>query len=142
MAIYSNRSRRARRRSSAMMSEINVTPLVDIMLVLLIVFMVSAPLLTVGVSIDLPTTNADNLPQEIKPIIVSIQEDSVYIGNVVVDVEVLSSRLISTAKNDLTTRVYVRGDKQVNYGRIMSIMGIIKSAGFSKVALIALPDIK
>lgn len=132
--------RRRGRRGRGVMSEINVTPFVDVMLVLLIVFMVAAPLLTVGVPVDLPTTQADNLPQDDKPIVVSVDgEGRVFIGDEAAAKETLIAQLQTAAKRGPETRIYVRGDQAVNYGKVMEVMGLIKAAGFTKVALIALP---
>lgn len=132
--------RRGGRRGRAPMGDINVTPMVDVMLVLLIVFMVAAPLMTVGVPVDLPTTQADSLPQDNKPIIVSVDgEGRIYVGDAEVGKDNLVSRLQADAKQGAETRIYVRGDQAINYGKIMETMGLIKSAGFTKVALIALP---
>src|SRR5210317_211106 len=101
---FSLKSSSSSRKRNQVMSEINVTPFVDVMLVLLIVFMVSAPLLTVGVPVNLPETNADSLPDDNEPLTV--------------------------------TRIYVRGDKNLNYGRVIDIMGNLSGNGFTKVALI------
>lgn len=135
--------RRGGRRGRAPMGEINVTPLVDVMLVLLIVFMVAAPLMTVGVPVDLPTTQADSLPQDDKPVIVSVDgEGRLFIGDNEVTKDTLVAQLQASAKQGPETRIYVRGDQAINYGKVMETMGLIKSAGFTKVALIALPPAK
>ena len=120
------------------MSEINVTPFVDVMLVLLIVFMVTAPLLTVGIPVDLPKVKANALTDQKDPIEVTVKLDgSVYLGESVVEVENLITRLNIITDQNTEARIYVRGDRIVAYGRVMEIMSIINSAGYSKVALVA-----
>ena len=120
------------------MSEINVTPFVDVMLVLLIVFMVTAPLLTVGIPVDLPKVKANALTDQKDPIEVTIKLDgSVYLGDSIVEVENLIPRLDAVTERNSEARIYVRGDRVVAYGRVMEIMSIINSAGYIKVALVA-----
>jgi len=129
-----------RHRRNPVMSEINVTPMVDVMLVLLIIFMVSAPLLTVGVPIDLPQTQASSLDQADKePLAVSVNTDGkVFLQNTEIELEALVPKLQAVAQtrggND--ERIYVRGDKTVNYGTIMKVMGRLSAAGFRRVALV------
>ncbi len=125
------------------MSEINVTPFVDVMLVLLIVFMVTAPLLTVGVPVDLPKVKAQPLSQPEEPLVVSINaEGGIFIQDTSVELESLVPRLIAITKNNPEARIYLRGDRAVSYGRIMQVMGRVNAAGFTRVALIAeLPDV-
>ena len=119
------------------MSEINVTPFVDVMLVLLIVFMVTAPLLTVGIKVDLPKVKATALTDIKDPIEITVKLDGeVYIGESKVEVENLIPRLNDITEQNTEARIYVRGDRVVAYGRIMEIMAIINSAGYVKVALI------
>ena len=119
------------------MSEINVTPFVDVMLVLLIVFMVTAPLLTVGIKVDLPKIKATALTDIKDPIEITVKLDGeVYIGESQVDVENLIPRLNAITEQHTEARIYIRGDRVVAYGRIMEIMSIINSAGYIKVALI------
>ena len=119
------------------MSEINVTPFVDVMLVLLIVFMVTAPLLTVGIKVDLPKVKATALTDIKDPIEVTVKLDGeVYIGESKVEVENLVPRLNGITEQTTEARIYIRGDRVVAYGRIMEIMSIINSAGYIKVALI------
>ena len=119
------------------MSEINVTPFVDVMLVLLIVFMVTAPLLTVGIKVDLPKVKATALTDIKDPIEITVKLDGeVYIGESKVDVENLIPRLNAITEQNTEARIYIRGDRVVAYGRIMEIMSIINSAGYIKVALI------
>ena len=119
------------------MSEINVTPFVDVMLVLLIVFMVTAPLLTVGIKVDLPKVKATALTDIKDPIEITVKLDGeVYIGESKVEVENLIPRLNAITEQNTEARIYIRGDRVVAYGRVMEIMSIINSAGYIKVALI------
>lgn len=121
------------------MSEINVTPFVDVMLVLLIVFMVTAPLLTVGIPVDLPEIKASALTDQKDPIEITVKLDgSVYLSESVVKVKNLIPRLNAITDQNNEARIYVRGDRAVAYGRVIEIMSIINSAGYSKVALITL----
>ena len=130
--------RRHRRRP--VMSEINVTPMVDVMLVLLIIFMVSAPLLTVGVPIDLPQTQAKSLDQDKEPLTVSVDDaGKVFLQNSEVPIEDLVPKLkaITDARGGGgEERIYVRGDRKVNYGTVMRVMGRLSAAGFRRVALV------
>jgi biopolymer transport protein TolR len=122
----------------APMSEINVTPFVDVMLVLLIVFIVTAPLLAVGVDVDLPQAEAQALPSQDVPLVVSIDRDAnVYLGEEPVEPEQLVARLADIVGEDEARRIYVRGDQTVTYGRIMEVMGLIIRAGFTRVSLVA-----
>ena len=126
------------RSSKEPMSEINVTPFVDVMLVLLIVFMVTAPLLTVGIPVDLPKVKADALTDQKDPIEITIKLDGkIYIGESLVEVENLVPRLNSITDQNTEARIYLRGDRVVAYGRVMAIMSKINSAGYTKVALVA-----
>ncbi len=129
-----------RHRRNPVMSEINVTPMVDVMLVLLIIFMVSAPLLTVGVPIDLPQTQASSLDQADKePLAVSVNTDGkVFLQNTEIELEALVPKLqaIAQARGGSDERIYVRGDKTVDYGTVMRVMGRLSAAGFRKVALV------
>jgi len=120
------------------MSEINVTPFVDVMLVLLIVFMVTAPLLTVGVPVDLPQTQAAPINEPKEPLVISINsEGKVYLQEIAVEVDQLIPRLQAITNNNPTASIYVRGDRAVNYGRVLEVMGLVNGAGFSKVALVS-----
>ena len=120
------------------MSEINVTPFVDVMLVLLIVFMVTAPLLTVGIPVDLPKIKANALTDQKDPIEITVKLDgSVYLGESIVEVENIIPRLNAITDKNTEARIYIRGDRVVAYGRVMEIMSIINSAGYIKVALVA-----
>ncbi|HWL83310.1 MAG TPA: protein TolR [Roseomonas sp.] len=124
------------------MAEINVTPLVDVMLVLLIIFMVAAPLMTVGVPIDLPKTNAQALNQQTEPLTISvnaegkifIQESEVPLENLVAQLRAI---LAAQPAGEPERRIFVRGDRGINYGRVMEVMGTVSAAGFTKVALLA-----
>ena len=126
------------------MGEINVTPFVDVMLVLLIVFMVTAPLLTVGVEVDLPKTKAGAINADAAPLVVSIKADgSLYLQEAEVDAEVLIPRLKAISNANPDVRIFVRGDQAVTYGDVLGVMGCIQAAGFEKVALVAqLPEAK
>ena len=129
---------RGGRRSYRPMSEINVTPFVDVMLVLLIVFMVTAPLLTVGVPVDLPQSSAPNISEPEEPLVVTVIRDgSVYLQEEPVEFDSLVPRLIAITNSNPEARIFVRGDRLLEYGRIMEVMGAINSAGFSRVALVA-----
>ena len=130
---------RGRRRRNVM-AEINVTPMVDVMLVLLIIFMVSAPLLTVGVPIDLPQTQATSLGQDKEPLTVSVDDKGkVFLQNSEIDIKELIPKLkaVAEARGGTEARVYVRGDKRVDYGTMMKVMGQLNSAGFHRVALVS-----
>jgi biopolymer transport protein TolR len=121
------------------MSEINVTPMVDVMLVLLIIFMVSAPLLTVGVPIDLPQSQAKTLDQDKEPLTVSVNDKGqIFLQNseIAVDDLIPKMQAVAQARGGVEARVYVRGDKKVDYGTMMQVMGRLSSAGFHRVALV------
>ena len=122
------------------MSEINVTPFVDVMLVLLIIFMVTAPLLTVGVQVDLPESSADSLPEEQEPLTLTINsKGEIFVKEHQIEFEKIVSKILAIAKNRTDTRIYVRGDKTINYGRVLEVMGMLSGSGFTKVALISEP---
>ena len=125
------------------MGEINVTPFVDVMLVLLIVFMVTAPLLTVGVEVDLPKTKAGQINADAAPLVVSIKADgSLHLQDTEVPADALVPRLEAISDANPLVRIFVRGDKAVSYGEVLGVMGRIQAAGFERVALVAkLPDI-
>lgn len=121
-------------------SEINVTPFVDVMLVLLIIFMVTAPLLTVGVQVDLPESNADSLQSDNEPLELTISKDgNIYIQETEISIKELIPKLIAITDNRLDTKIYVRGDELINYGKVMRVLGELSGSGFSKVALITKP---
>jgi biopolymer transport protein TolR len=128
-----------RRRRHAVMSEINVTPMVDVMLVLLIIFMVSAPLLTVGVPIDLPQSQAKSLDQDQKPLTVSVNDKGqVFLQDSEIPVDELVAKLkaVTETRGGMDERIYVRGDRKVDYGTVMKVMGRLSAAGFRRVALV------
>jgi biopolymer transport protein TolR len=128
-----------RHRRKHVMSEINVTPMVDVMLVLLIIFMVSAPLLTVGVPLDLPQTQAKSLDQDKEPLTVSVDtKGGVFLQNSEIKIDELVPKLqaITQARGGADERIYVRGDKKVDYGTVMRVMGRLSAAGFRRVALV------
>ena len=120
------------------LAEINVTPMVDVMLVLLVIFMVTAPLLTVGVPLDLPKTSAARLVQPKEPIVVSLdKEGGTFIGDQRIEAGDLATRLAALAVEDPNRTVYVRGDQTITYARLMDTLGIVNRAGFTKVSLVA-----
>ncbi len=120
------------------LAEINVTPLVDVMLVLLIIFMVTAPLMTSGVPVDLPKTSAQQLNSDTEPLTVSVNaEGKIFLQEQEVQVDELVAKLQAAAQNNADRRIFVRGDKGITYGRIMEVMGTITQGGFTKVALLA-----
>ena len=130
---------RRRHRRKPVMAEINVTPMVDVMLVLLIIFMVSAPLLTVGVPLDLPQTQAKSLDNDKEPLTVSVRsKGEVFLQNTEIKVDELVPKLqaITQARGGNDERIYVRGDKTVDYGTVMRVMGRLSAAGFRRVALV------
>ena len=134
MAFKYNRSH------TELMSEINVTPFVDVMLVLLIIFMVTAPLLTVGVPVDLPESSADSLPEDQEPLTLSINsKGEIFIQEHQVEYDKMIPKILAIAKNRTEARIFVRGDKTINYGRVLEIMGMLSGSGFTKVALISEP---
>ena len=129
------RRRRSRRHNP--MSEINVTPMVDVMLVLLIIFMVAAPLLQVGVPIELPQAKGKQLQSSKEPLAISVKADgSVYIGDSAIALDELAPKLKAIAKNGYEEQIFVRGDKGVAYGIVMRVMGRISAGGFRKVSLV------
>lgn len=129
---------RGRRKHGAGFSEINVTPMVDVMLVLLIIFMVAAPMMTVGVPVDLPKTKAAQMNDQIEPIIISVDATGkTFLQETQIDGDELVARLMAVTANNPDARIYVRGDQALAYGRVMEVMGEIAAAGFTKVSLIA-----
>ncbi len=133
--------RRRRRHARGVMSEINVTPMVDVMLVLMIIFMVAAPLLTVGVPIDLPETAAKPMEGQTDPINISIDAaGKVFIQDSEISFEELVPKLMAVAKNGVEDRIYVRGDRTADYGMVMRVMARISAAGFKKIGLITLEE--
>jgi biopolymer transport protein TolR len=136
---YQRRNSR-RRSNTGTMSDINVTPLVDVMLVLLIVFMVAAPLMTTGVPIELPKTQAKQLATPSEPLTISVQADrKVFIDKTEISLLDLPAKLQALAKNGNEEQLMVRGDTNVPYGAIMEVMGVLNSAGYSKISLVTTP---
>ena len=134
------RGSRRRGRRSSLNAEINVTPLVDVMLVLLIVFMIAAPLLSVGVPVELPKTDAKSLPSEQEPITITVDFDGgVFIQEESIALDDLASRLIAIAGNGYDERIYLRADTDSDYGAVMRVMARVNSAGFSNIGLVTDP---
>jgi biopolymer transport protein TolR len=144
MSVGTGGNARGRRRSRGgrrVMSEINVTPFVDVMLVLLIVFMVTAPLLTAGVPIDLPQAAVQPLAVEKQPIMVTVDPDGkIFIGEDETAMDALVPTISQLASGNFEERIYVRGDKTASYGTIMTVMGTINAAGFKQIGLVALQE--
>lgn len=134
-------SSRRRGRKLAPMSEINVTPFVDVMLVLLIIFMVAAPLLTVGVPIDLPETQAKSLNSETQPITVSVNsEGGVFLQETEIPIDEVVAKLEAISTTGYSERIYVRGDTNADYGTVMKVMARISAAGFKNLGLVTLQE--
>lgn len=134
------RGRRGGRRRTRAMSEINVTPMVDVMLVLLIIFMVTAPLLTSGVEVDLPEAGSTAIKGEDEPLAVSVNaQGSIFVQDTEVTLETLAPRLAAVSGRNEDLRIFVRGDRAIDYGRVMQVVGAINAAGYRKVALITDP---
>jgi biopolymer transport protein TolR len=139
-ATPSGRRHKARRRHRPM-AEINVTPFVDVMLVLLIVFMISAPLLTVGVPIDLPETEAKAMEGDTEPVTISIRADgAIFLQDEEVDADTLITILQGIMQNGLNDRIFVRGDRDADYGAIMKVMGRLNAAGYKRIGLVTLQE--
>ena len=137
MAMGVAQRRSGRRGRNRPMAEINVTPFVDVMLVLLIVFMVTAPLLTVGVPVDLPKTKAQALGQDRQPLSVTVKRDgTIYLQNTAIAEDALVPKLEAISANGYDQRIFVRGDKSVDYGRVMEVMAEISAAGFTHIGLV------
>ena len=136
--LHSGLSRpRRRRRNSHRLAEINVTPFVDVMLVLLIVFMITAPLLTTGVTVDLPRAETGPLPGQDEPLAVTLAADgTIYIQESPIAAEQLAPRLAAIAGRNPHVRIFVRADRRLDYGRVMDVIGRIHAAGFTRVALV------
>jgi biopolymer transport protein TolR len=140
MASAGGRRRRRGRRGGAI-NEINMTPFIDVMLVLLIIFMVAAPLMTVGVPLDLPQTTAAPLNVDAKPVTLSIRATGqVFIGETELHDEEIVGRIASAARQGFDERIFVRGDKKVDYGRVAQVMSLVTGAGYKRVALVTEPD--
>ena len=136
-SFMNGRNGNGARGRARLMSDINVTPMVDIMLVLLIVFMVAAPLLTVGVPVDLPQSRAPAITEQKEPLVITVNaEGKLFLQNSPVADDELVPRLQAITKNNPQTDIYVRGDRAINYGRVMEVMGMVSAAGFAKVSLI------
>lgn len=122
------------------MSDINVTPMVDVMLVLLVIFMITAPLMTAGVQVDLPKTHTAPVQGQDEPISVSVdRRGHIFIQDTEITLDTLAPRLSAIAQNNRDLRVFVRGDQGISYGQVMSVIGAVHAAGFSKVALLTQP---
>ncbi len=133
------RRRRGKRR--APMADINMTPFIDVILVLLIIFMVAAPMLTVGVPLDLPKTSAGQINMDQKPLTVSVKENGViFVQDKQVALPELAAALQAQAKQGFDERIYVRGAKTVEYGKVIEVMAVITKAGFKRTAMITEPD--
>jgi biopolymer transport protein TolR len=131
------RNNLGRRERTRPIADINVTPMVDVMLVLLVVFMVTAPLLTVGVQVDLPKTKAGLIRDQVEPLAVTVKSSGqIFLQDKEVELSALAPRLIAITGANPEIRIFVRGDKSIKYGRIMQVMGRLNTAGFKKVALI------
>jgi biopolymer transport protein TolR len=143
MAQHGGRRRRRSRKGAGAINEINMTPFIDVMLVLLIIFMVAAPLMTVGVPLDLPSTRAAPLNVDAKPITLSIKSTGqVFLAENELKDEEIVTRLNASAPQGAEERVFVRGDKRVDYGRVAQVMAIVTGGGFKRVALVTEPDQK
>ena len=130
--------RNGRRRNTQLSAAINVIPLVDVMLVLLIIFMVTAPMMTVGVQVDLPKTQAAQMNDSVEPLVVSVNaKGETYIQDGLVPMSAMVDRLKAITNNNPEAKIYVRGDEKIAYGKVMEVMGAIAAAGFQKVSLIA-----
>ena len=137
MASYHN-IRRSRRRSQKQMASINVTPFVDVMLVLLVVFMLTAPLLTVGVHVDLPKTKAGNISGNDEPLVISYtHEEKIFLQETEVAWDKLTPRIQAISNNNKDLRIFIRADENLAYGRVMELMGNLASEGFTRVSLIS-----
>jgi biopolymer transport protein TolR len=135
------RGHRRRGRHHALMSEINVTPMVDVMLVLLIIFMVAAPMLTVGVPIDLPDTQAKAMNADTQPITVSVnQAGQVYLQETEIPIEEIVAKLQAISKTGYEERIFIRGDKSADYGTVMKVMARISAAGYKNIGLVSLQE--
>ena len=135
------RGHRRRGRHHGLISEINVTPFVDVMLVLLIIFMVAAPLLTVGVPIDLPETRANAMNPETQPITISVNENGqIFLQETEIPLDEVVAKLSAIATTGYEERIYVRGDKTTNYGIVMQVMARIQAAGYTKIGLVTLQE--
>lgn len=136
----SSRRRRRARRGGAI-NEINMTPFIDVMLVLLIIFMVAAPMMSTGVPLDLPQTKAAPLNMDAKPVTLSIRSTGqIFMGEAELKDDMIVGKLAEAAKQGFDERIFVRGDKKVDYGRVAQVMSIVTAAGYKRVALVTEPD--
>jgi len=140
-AKLAGRKRSGRRAQGAMMADINVTPMVDVMLVLLVIFMITAPLLTAGVSVDLPKTKAKAISQQdAKPLEITIDaKGGIFLGDTRMQMDALSAKLRAIALESPDLRVYIRADHRLDYGKVVTVMAAVNTAGFTKVALVTDP---
>ncbi|MBW1642254.1 MAG: protein TolR [Deltaproteobacteria bacterium] len=128
-------------RDNGFMSDINVTPFVDVMLVLLIIFMVTAPMMMQGMDIDLPEATADSIGSEKEPLIITIdKENQVYINNYKVPIDFLQEKLIKIRQGRADSEVYLKADKEISYGMVVQVMSLIKGAGIDKLGMVTEPD--
>jgi biopolymer transport protein TolR len=140
-AAHGGKRRRRRGRRGGAINEINMTPFIDVVLVLLIIFMVAAPMMTVGVPLDLPQSKAAPLNSDVKPITLSIrQSGQIFLGEDELTDDSIVSKIMSQAKTGTEDRVFVRGDKRVDYGRVAQVMAIVTGGGFRHVALVTEPE--
>ncbi len=129
---------KGRRRTFRPSTDINITPLVDVMLVLMVIFMVTAPMLTVGVPVDLPKTQAAKMNDSVEPVVISIDANGkIYLQEQELNIDAIIQKLPMLTHGNMESKIYVRGDQKLPYGQVMEIMGAISAAGFSKVSLIA-----
>lgn len=137
LGIYSKK-----RKSYRPLAEMNMTPFIDVMMVLLIVFMVAAPMMTVGIKVDLPETNASDLSDTTEPLVITINKNQkVFLQETPILLVELVPKLIEITKSNPKQRIFIRGDKTLDYGDVMNVMGTLTSAGFTRVALVAeLPE--
>lgn len=137
MSIKTLGNNSSRRRRSEIISDINVTPFIDVMLVLLVIFMITSPIVVAGIHVDLPSANATPIAGSDEPLSVTINTNgAVYIHDTEIDTRDLEAKLRAVTQEKLDTRIFVRGDKTVDYGKIMEVVGIINEAGFQKVSLV------
>ncbi len=138
MIVPSGHKRRGKRGSYKPLSDINITPFVDVMLVLLIVFMVTAPLMTVGVPVDLPETKASSLSEQTDPLVLTLTAKGlVYIQDTPLKIGQLIAKLRAITNQNYNTTIYIRGDRAISYGHVMHLLGLVNGAGFTKVALLS-----
>ncbi len=142
MALDARALRARRRGRRGPVTDINIAPFVDVMLVLVVIFMIAAPLVSVGVPIDLPKARLNPVNAEREPLVVTIDRDGrIFLQETEIPAEALIPRLVAVSAENAELRIFVRGDREINYGRIIEVMGLVNEAGFSKVALIAeLPE--